>query len=156
MARKSELRYIQYYTDGSAAKKLELVQPKKKTLPSEEPKQKSKKRVVRVDLLATCAIAVSVVMFVLMIVGMVYLDSVQQEAAAMASYVETLKTENASLKREYAQGYDLEEVERIALSMGMVPVEQAQHIAIRVQLPPQVTEPSRWERITTFLTSIFA
>ena len=70
--------------------------------------------------------------------------------------MEQLKTDNARLEQEYAQGYDLAEVESIALSLGMVPMEQTQHVAIRVQVPVQVTEPSRWDRLTIFLTSIFA
>jgi cell division protein FtsL len=153
MARKEEIRYIQFYTDGSAAKQITprwpIAAPKKK------PAQK-KKQIVYVDPLALGGIVVAVVMLALMIVGVCKLNAVQQEAAQMQTYVETLEAKNVTLKQRYSEECDLETIEQTALALGMIPVEEAQQIQITVQLPHQETEPSFWDNIGVFLTGLFA
>lgn len=155
MAYKPEIRYIQLYTDGTAAKKIaprpvNSVKQAVKQLPR-------KKRVVYVDPLALCGIVVAAVMLVLMFVGVFQLRVAQQENEAMQEYVDTLKESNATLKQRYSEECNLEEIEKAALALGMIPAEQAQHITIHVQLPLQDSgEPSFWENIGTFLTGLFA
>ena len=153
MARKEEIRYIQFYTDGSAAKKIAPRWPA--ATPKKKPVQK-KKQVIYVDPLALGGILVAFVMLVLMIVGVCKLNAVQQETVQMQTHVENLRTENANLKQRYTEECDLEQVEQTALALGMIPVEQAQQIQITVQLPHQETEPSFWDNIGVFLTGLFA
>jgi cell division protein FtsL len=153
MARKEEIRYIQFYTDGSAAKQITprwpVAAPKKKSA-------QKKKQIVYVDPLALGGIVVAVVMLALMIVGVCKLNAVQQEATQMQTYVETLKAENVTLKQRYSEECDLEAIEQTALALGMIPVEEAQQIQITVQLPHEETEPSFWDNIGVFLTGLFA
>ena len=66
---KKDNRYIQFYTDGSAARQLEpKVQPKKKL---QQPRRKHQKKIVlHVDLLAVTGILVACVMLIMMLSGM--------------------------------------------------------------------------------------
>ena len=77
MARKEEIRYIQFYTDGSAAKKIAPRWPA--ATPKKKPAQK-KKQILYVDPLALGGVIVAAVMLVLMIIGVCKLNAVQQEA----------------------------------------------------------------------------
>lgn len=155
MARRPDVRYIHYYTDGSAAYKLEPVKDRKKQQRPHTVKQK--KITLYVDPVAIIGIVMAVVMLVLMLAGVAQLRSVQQQTAAMAQYVEKLQQQNQSLQAEYGSGYDLEDVKWMAEALGMVPMEQVRHIT--VQMPEEVQvqqEPSAWERFCTYLTGLFA
>jgi len=155
MANRPDIQYIQFYTDGSAARKLA---PERSATKTTLPRPRRKKRkVVYVDPVAILGIVVAVCMLIAMAVGVVEFRNTQQEAARMERYLEQLKQENEQLSLQYSQGYDLETVERTALALGMVPAEQVAHI----QLPATVQEPeapplSVWERIGTFLAGLFA
>ena len=78
------------------------------------------------------------------------------ETQALENYVLSLQQENQQLKDTYASGYDLEEIEKIALAMGMVPASQAQQISLSVTVPEQIPEPTAWESFCAFLTGLFA
>ena len=93
-----------------------------------------------------------------MLLGVNQLVNARQEAMQMEEYVAQLQAENHELSQKYAEGYDLSIVEKTALNMGMVPVEQAPQITIQVQMPEVETVQSvtLWEQITTFLTGLFA
>ena len=153
MARQLDVRYINFYTDGSAARKVAPVEPLK---PVKLPRAKKRRRiVVRIDPVATAGIVLSVVMLVLMCVGVAQLKQAQAEAAVMADYVDTLRQEQEVLRATYENGYDLAEVEKTALALGMVPADQVTRITLKV--PEQITEkPGAWERFYTFLTGLFA
>lgn len=153
MAGKVDVRYINFYTDGSAARKVVPVEPIR---PVKLPKTRKRRRVVmRIDPVATAGIVLSVVMLVLMWAGMAKLNRARAETAVMASYVDTLRQEQEELSAEYENGYDLAQVEKTALALGMIPEEQAARITLKV---PQhtVEEPGAWERFYTFLTGLFA
>ena len=155
MARKPEIRYIQLYTDGTAAKKIapRTARPAAQIV-QQLPK---KKQVVYFDPLALGGILVAAVMLVLMFVGVFQLREAQQDVQAMQKYVDTLKVDNRDLKQSYSEECNLEEIEQAALALGMIPVEQAQQISIHVQLPHQeAAQPSFWENIGVFLTGLFA
>lgn len=129
MAQKMEVRYIRYYSDGSAAHKLEPKLPFKK--PTRKPRaSKQPQMVISIDPLALVGIVLAVVMLVLMIVGSAELKAAQREQMEMETYLQTLIQENGEMQREYANGYDLAEVEEYALALGMIPVEQAEHISL--------------------------
>ena len=77
--------------------------------------------------------------------------------AGFGSLRRTAYAQNQELEETYRSGYDLEEIERKALALGLVPVEQVQHIRMQVELPAQkVEEPSFWEEMTAFFAGIFA
>ena len=154
MARQTEICYINYYVSGSAAYQVEQKPVKQKaTLPKP---RRQKKIVVHIDPMATLGIFVASVMFVLMIVGAFRLNSVTQQASEMSDYVATLQNETAQLRNTYEQGYDLEEIRRIAEARGMIPINDAQHVEILVEMPEEIQEPTVWESFVTFLTGLFA
>ena len=155
MARKPDIQYIQYYTDGSAARKLEMPLPrrKKSTLPKVNRK---KEKVLKLDPLALGGIVVSAIMLVLMLVGSIYLYRLDQQTAQMQVYIDQLTEQNTELTDTYANGYDLEEVEHTALALGMIPVEEAKTVTIRVPRETAVEIPSAWDNFCAFLAGIFA
>ncbi len=154
MARKPEIQYVRYYTDGSAARQvMPLSSVRKPLLP--KPK-KIKRRNVYIDPVATLGIVVAVCMLVLMTVGIFQFRAAQQETADLERYVEQLTQENQLLEETYDASIDLAEVERSALALGMIPKEDAQHVTIQLSAPP-VEEPAGfWERVGAFLTGLFA
>lgn len=155
MARKPDIQYIRYYTDGSAARQLEPKLPKRKKTSS--PKvRRQKVRVIHVDPLALGGIVVSAMMLIMMIVGSVQLYTVRQQEQQMRSYVSSLQVENAQLHDTYETGYDIEAYEKAALAMGMVPIEDTTRITIFVSEPEVVAEPTLWEQIWVFFTGLFA
>lgn len=152
MARKPDIQYIRYYTDGSAAQQVEPQSPRRRsTLPKP---RKRKRYTVQVDLLAIGGILVSAVLLIMMIVGAVQLTQAQRQRNQMADYVHQLQLQNQQLEEQYAAGYDLEEVEQAALALGMIPSDQAQHITISVERPQRVAEPTFWERVQTFFAAL--
>ena len=155
MARKPDIQYVRFYTDGSAARQLEIkpVRRKKFALPK-PPKQK--KRVVHVDPLALGGIVVSVVMLVLMLVGAAELLDLRSQTRQMEGYVAYLQEQNVSLSNDYEAGYDLESVEKAALALGMIPVEEAKTVTVTLQAPETVEEPSVWQRMSAFFAGLFA
>ena len=154
MARQFDVQYLGGYVNGSTACKVEAPKPRK-TARKHTGKQSNKRIVLRIDPLAIMGTMVACVMLVLLAVGLVKLMDARQELAAMDAYVQTLRQENVALQEEYNAGYDLEHVKATALALGMVPVEQVQHITIRVQ-EPEVAPVSGWEQIRLFLVGLFA
>ncbi len=155
MAQKTSIQYIRYYTAGTAAIQLEdaVPQHRKATLPAP---RKIKRKNVYIDPVAVLGVLVAVSMLIVMAVGIVELRQTQQEAALMQTYVNQLTRENERLTQAYADAYDLEEIEKTALALGMVPGWQAPQTQITVSVPEQVQTASVWEQIGTFLTGLFA
>ncbi len=156
MARVNQVQYVNFYTAGSAAYKYEPTPlPKKKQ--ATLPKMRRKKRIViHVDPVAVLCACAAVVLLVMMLSSLVQFSAVQKQEAQMAAYVEQLKQENEALDAEYRSGYDLEEIRDIALGMGMVPVDQVEHIQVELNVPVVEEEPTAWENFCTFLTGLFA
>ena len=154
MAQRVDVRYIQFYTDGSAARKVTPVVPLETI---RVPRVKKRKRiVVHIDPVAVLGIAVAAVMLVLMAVGLTQLRNARQELSAMSAYVDTLTEENASLNAAYSEGYDLDQVRTTALALGLVPVDQVRHVTVQVPVSQSEEAPGAWERFYTFLTGLFA
>ena len=154
MAQRTDIRYIQFYTDGSAARKIAPVAPLKTI---KLPKVKKQKRVtLYVDPVAVLSIGMAILMTVLIAVGMVQLNNARSEMQTMSTYVDTLREENAQLQQNFADGYDLEQIERTAHALGLVPVDQVRHVSITLPQIEQTVEPTSWERFTTFLAGLFA
>lgn len=159
MAKKHDILYVNFYTGGSAAHKIELApsQPKQPE-PVASPKPRPQKRtVVYVDPLAMASIVVSVVLMVLMVVGMMTLTEAHNQEARMEAYVQSLQERNEVLQAEFDASYDPAAVEEAALALGMVPVDQVEHRTIRVPaMEEPVAEPSFWEQIQLFFDGLFA
>ena len=154
MARKPDVQYIRFYTDGSAARKVASVAPLK-TIKLPKVK-KQKKLLLYIDPVAIAGIAMAVIMLTLMAVGVMQLKTARQEMQTMAAYVSTLQEENASLQATFSEGYDLDQIEKTALALGLVPKEQVRHVTVFVPELIVEEEPDAWERFYIFLTGLFA
>ncbi len=154
MARKTEVRYVNFYTAGSAAYQYDP-QPKKQVVLPKPKTRRQKKIVLRLDPVVAVGVCVAFVMLIMMIVGLFQLGAAQQQAKQMERYVAVLQDKNEDLDDTYRSGFDPEEIREIATAMGMIPVEQAQRVYISV--PAETAEePTVWENIYTFLTGLFA
>ena len=155
MARQPEIKYINAAVCGSSAYQLDVkpVRKKKAQLPK---MKREKKKVVAIDPVALMSIGVACVLFVLMVVGFFRLQDARAETAALSNYVSSLQEQNSKLQDIYAEGYDLEEIEKIALAMGKVPASQVPQISVLVEVPAEAEEPTVWETFYAFLTGLFA
>lgn len=156
MARKAEVRYINFYSVGSSAYKLDAMPAPKKQAKTMPKQRKAGKILLRVDPIAAAGVFLAFIMLIMMVVGLFRLGNTRKQAVQMQNYVMQLQAENRALDAEYKAGYDPEEIRQIALQMGMVPVDQAQHIKITVPVTEPVQEPTVWDRVYTFLVGLFA
>lgn len=157
MAKKPEIRYINYYISGTAAPNL-VPQPtrqKKPRLPKPQTRE-DRELLLHVDPFAIAGILVAAVLMVLMAVGVTRLHDRQAELSVSTKYLEQLQAKNVQLKDTYAAGYDLEEIEKLALTLGMVPKDTLVQTQIHVTMPEPVQEPTRWENFWSFVTELFA
>ena len=156
MARKPDILYVNFYTDGSAARKMAPAFPRSEA--GKKPRQtRKKRRVLYVDPVAILSLGVAAAMLIMMAVGLTQLQNARAQAEAMEEYVQTLEEKNEALRQEYYDQIDLEEIEKTALALGMVPKTEVQTIQIQVDAPQaQEEEPTAWESILAFLTNLFA
>ncbi len=134
MAKLSQVQYIQFYTDGSAARKLEVaapVRPKKTPVKARRPKR----RVIYIDPVALLGIKVAFTILLSMLVGVFRLTDARAQTQRLENQVYQLQQEQVELQAAYENGYDLEQVEQAALEMGLIPVDQAQRITITAEAP---------------------
>lgn len=157
VARKPEIQYIRYYTDGSAAR-----QPEVRPAPRKRPPQHQKKRrpryILQVQPMAVFGVVISIVMLCMMIGGVSEHFQAQQEARQMENYVSSLRVRNEELREEYEGGLNLEEIQKAALALGMVPEESVRHITVSVpmeQVQPE-QQPGFWQSVNAFLTGLIA
>lgn len=156
MAQKHDILYVNFYTDGSAARKLAPAFPAAQPRKGGSAKRK-KKTVIFLDPVAVCSLIVAAVLLISMAVGLTQLQNAQAEAAAMESYLEQLTAENERLAQEFDSQVDLETVEKTALAMGMVPKDQVKSVNIQVQ-EIRIEEPQKtfWDQMYAILTNLFA
>ena len=153
---KYDNRYIQFYTPGTAAVKVQ-VQEEQTWAPL--PEVKPQKRIaVAVDPVAVIGFAVAVCMLILMAVGINRLNSARREVATLEHYVAQLTAQNQQLQQTYADGYNLDRVRQEALDMGMVPAEEIPQRQIYITVPSSRSEEpaTGWAQLTAFLSSVFA
>ena len=151
---RQEIQYIRYDNVGSAACKPVVVSSaKKNALPNA---RKQKRKVISIDPVATVGILVALFMLVSMAVGVVEYVQVRKQAAQMEQYVEQLSVRNEELTEKFESGYDLEAIEKTALALGMVPMEQVQTVQIQVTIPQEEKTVTLWEQIGIFITGLFA
>ncbi len=149
-------RYVQFYTAGTAAVKV-AIQEEQHWLPIPEARP-VKKTIIRIDPISVLGFAVAVCMLILMAVGVSHLNSARREVNALEHYIAQLTAENHDLQETYSAGYEIRDIEQKALNLGMVPVEDAEtsHIYVTVPHGQEYNEPTTWNRITTYLTGLFA
>lgn len=154
MARKYTERYVRYYTFGSAAAKLEQQQKQ-----AELPKYKAprKRRPIAFDPFAVAGNAVAILLAVLMVVGLIQVAGTTAQVRELETKVAVLELEQQMLQERYESGYDLEEVRIAAQSMGMVQVQDADHVRLNIPAEnQQVQQLSWWDSLLLSLRQIFA
>ena len=129
------VQYVHFYTDGSAARKLDPITPFKKKTVRLPAQKKHKRKILYVDPIAIVGICVAVCMAVLMAVGLAQYSYARAQREQMADYVRYLEQQNHTLSQEYAQAYDLNEVKRTALALGMIPKDQIESTALDISAP---------------------
>ena len=158
MANNVEVKYVQFYTEGSAAKKIATPLPKKRV--AEKPVQKRvKRKVVRIDPVAILSLAVCLALAITLGLGIGRIQQAKQDNARMAAYVESLTQKSEALAQEYAAGYDLYEIEKTAIALGMVHNDQASHRGVTVQMEADTNAQPQmnfWQNLVTFFTNVFA
>ena len=156
MARSNDIQYIRYYTPGSAAEKVELPKiVRKQPKPRPEPKT-IQPTVIRVDGLAAIGIVVAAVMLLCMLMGVVQVCALNRQVQDLEVYVSRLEVRNEQLQKEYDHGYDLEEIRLAAESMGLVSVDQVEHITVHIPETETVVQLSWWESLISAFKEFFA
>lgn len=155
MAKKQAIQYINAYVSGSTAYELTPKPAPKKRVRLPKPRREQK-LLLRIYPAAVLGITAAVVLLVMLTAGVLQLQSARKEVAALETYIQTLNQENARLQQQYENGYDLEEIEKIATAMGYVPITQVPTIPIQVDVPQPVQQPNKWEEFWAFLTELFA
>ena len=155
MARYPDVQYINAFVSGSMAYQCAPAPKRKKvTLPKQKKKNKI---VISVDPAALVGIALAFVCMIMLVGGFMRLQDAKAETAQLESYIADLKTENKQLQDTYDAGYDLEEVEKIAIAIGMVPKTEVTTVTIDTPITlEEPEEPTGWEAFWSFLTGLFA
>lgn len=156
MAQKPEIQYIgQFYVYGSEAKELAQKNEQKKAKKELPLPRFEHVRKVYVDPLAIGSILVAAVLLITMVSGVLAMQTAQQELETAQQYVYELKEKNRELAVAYRSGYDLEQIRAAALGMGMIPMEEAQVMSVRVTVPVQKPEPTWLDDMVWFLSGLF-
>lgn len=158
MPRQPDIQYVQFYVDGTAARKLETNRSTQNQMPVRRKRKvmRRKKKIIAIDPLSVSAVLVAGVMLVSMAVGMVRLGVIDRETEKMEAYVSALQQENATLQQTYRDGYDLEDIREKAVAMGLVPITRNESITIQAQVPVEQEQTTVWDQIGTFLAGLFA
>lgn len=153
---RSDIQYVRYNYrfDGNAARKLEAPAPKRNPLPKAPPVRKPAV-VIRLDPLAICAVALSVVMLALMLAGLVQMGMARAERERTRQYLWALEERSAALTQRYEESYDLQNVKKTAEALGMVPREALEHVPVTVSVAELPQEPTLWERVSGFFAGLF-
>lgn len=157
-ALKPDIQYVQFYTAGSAAYQIERKDVSRKHVPAVKTR-KAKRVVITIDPVAVCGLLLAVIMLFAMGNGVKEYRQSLQQAQQMSQYVEKLQAENVTLQQTYQDSFDPDVVYDMAMAIGMVPREQAEHITIQVEQPVVVQEEvqvSFWDELSTFLMGLFA
>ena len=157
MVKQPEIQYIdKFYVHGSEARVLEL-KPKRRiiktVLPLAAPDNTIK---IAIDPVAICGIVVAIALLVMVVIGTVQYVQVFNRYQAMMDHVVTVQNENVELRETYRSKVDLEAVREKALAMGMIPIEEAQTITIRAELPQREPEMTIWEDFVWLCKGLFA
>ena len=157
MARKNDIRYIQFYTDGSAARKLEPKQTKPRRKVPRPRQRRQSEWVLSVDFAAVGAVVLALLLAGMLGRGLLRLHEANQYREQMRFSQAETERRNQDLRQAYSEQIDLAAVEKTAKDMGLVPVEQSPAFSIS-PAPEQTEEPETdiWQRIAAFLQDLFA
>lgn len=157
MVKKPDIQYVDtFYVHGSEARVLEL-KPKRRIIKTVLPLSIPDKTIkIGVDPIALGGIVVALTMLVLLVVGSVQYVRACEQYRAMMDYVVTVQNENVELKKTYEDGYDLEQIEAIALELGMVPAAEAEVVKVQVTVPQREPEMTFWEEFRWLCEGLFA
>ena len=156
MARQPDIQYIQY-NYGNTARKLELkpqAQKKKYQLPEQQNRRRTQELVW--SPLPLCSVAVSLVMCIAMVLGILQIGSLNAYNERMADRIEKLTEERAALQAAYENAYEPEAVIRRAGQMGLVDASQVAHISMTMPRIPVQEEPDFGSRLTAIWNELFA
>ena len=140
MARKYTERYVRYYTFGAAATKVE--QQHRAALPKY--KAPRKRKPIAFDPFAFAGSAVAILLAVLMVVGFIQVAAAQAQVHELQTQIAILEQERLVLQERYESGYDLDEIQIAAQSMGMVEMEDAIHVQVNVPAQNAETRQMSW------------
>lgn len=155
MAQKPEIQYIgQFYVYGSEAKKLAAEEQKKRARTRLPLTRLRNIRKIYVDPVAICGMAVAVLMLVTMALGGIQVWEAWDDYTIMSEHLSETRRENARLERTYRNGYNLEEIEAAALTMGMVPVSELPTLDVTVTVPAPEKEMTQWDEFLWFLDGL--
>ena len=150
-----DVRYIQFYTAGSAAR--EIIQPlHKESAPGSRPK-KAKVRVLYIDPVAVLGMVTALVLMICLAVAVSNYNTARQEYAAAQEYNVSMQQKNADLQTQYTEGFDREQMRMEAVLRGYVPASQVEHRTVRaVQSAPEPEQPGAWESFWSSFAELFA
>lgn len=153
---KADIEYVQqYYTYGSEAKVIELKPVYREEKPKVPKAPREQVRTIHIDPVGLCGMLVAVVMLVAMLAGIIQFNVACEDYEIMEHYLSALQEENVFLTQQYKASYELETVEETALALGMIPVDQAQTLTMRVTVPEREPDPTLWDDIVWFITGLF-
>lgn len=156
MANHADIRYIQFYTDGSAARKIAPAAPVASKPNTVVRTQKKKRIKIYVDPVAVLGIVVSAIMLLCIFVGISGLEQAEARCVAMEQIVADLTIENARLQDDYEKGYDLQSIGAQARALGMVPQSSVEHISISVASEPEAQRTQAVSYFVMLLADLFA
>lgn len=157
MIQKPEIQYIgQFYVYGSEARKLEQKTRRKRPKTRLPMARMERIEKIRVDPVALVGITVAIVMLAVMVVGVLQIQEDWQAYSRMSTYVSQLKRENAELRHTYRASYDLEDIQKKASGLGLVPKEDVKTVRVAVSIPTPEPEPTFWEELVWFWEGLFA
>ena len=156
MARRDEIRYVQYYTSGSAAYLLDKKPEQKKQTTEFIPSKPARQITIKLDPVAVLGTVVAVIMLVCVLIGVAQVNRVNEQIGLVETQLSGLKAEYSILESEYAHGYDLDEIRVAAMAMGMVPQEQVRHITVSASVPHPEEALSWWESLVSDIQELFA
>ena len=157
MVQKPDIQYVtQFYSYGSEARVPEL-KPVQKQKKAELPKAKPVQKIcIPVDPVALTGIVLAIVMTIAMAVSVNAYLKTCEEYRTMTKRVIDLQNTNVQYQQDYEKLYDMEDIQEKALALGMVPMEDAEVIALEPVIPETEHEPAWWENISWFLKGLFA
>ena len=156
MADKPKIQYVgQFYVYGSEAKKVAVEEPKKEKVSLPLPDLK-KERLIRVEPVAIIGIVAAMVLFVVMIMGALSIQSAWQDFRVAKDHLEQVQARHHAVESRYEESYSLEEIKSVAENMGLVPVSQVKHLTVTVTMPEPEPVRTQWDDFVWFLEGLFA
>ncbi|MBR2048404.1 MAG: hypothetical protein IJ960_07365 [Oscillospiraceae bacterium] len=153
MADRERIEYVRYYAPGSEALKVDPKPRRERTQP--KPQVRQEPTVIPFDPVAVFGCVVAVALVVCVLFGFYRLNRMNNAIANAQNDLTTQKSLHYELETNYANGYDLEDIRAAAEAMGLVPMEQVQHITIRIPEPEPVEELPWWQEWWASLKAMF-